>query len=109
MDIGAKIKSRRIELNLRLEDVARALGVANSTVSRWEVGNIKDMRRNHVITLARVLGVPIEFLMSDEDVQIEASVSDTLAAHFNGEKFTEEELMEIKHFIEFVKERKKEK
>jgi transcriptional regulator with XRE-family HTH domain len=34
----AHLRSRRLELGLRLEDVARPLGVYNMTVHRWETG-----------------------------------------------------------------------
>ena len=36
--IGKIIKKNRLELNLTLEDVAKAVGVSKSTVQRWESG-----------------------------------------------------------------------
>lgn len=36
MDIQDKIKKRRLELNLTLDDVAKELGVNKSTVLRYE-------------------------------------------------------------------------
>ncbi|MBO5415138.1 MAG: helix-turn-helix transcriptional regulator [Clostridia bacterium] len=35
-----KIKERRLELGLTLEEVANAVGVAKSTVKKWESGQI---------------------------------------------------------------------
>lgn len=37
----------------------------------------------------------------------EAKEPKTLAAHFDGEEYTEEELVEIKKFAEFVKSKRK--
>ena len=54
-EIANKIKSRRIELGLTLEDVAKAVGVGRSTVQRWESGMIKNMGRDKIAALAAVL------------------------------------------------------
>ena len=54
-EIANKIKSRRLELGLTLEDVARAVGVGRSTVQRWESGLIKNMGRDKIAALARIL------------------------------------------------------
>lgn len=38
MDIGYKIKSRRIELNLTQQEVANKVFVTRQTISKWELG-----------------------------------------------------------------------
>lgn len=38
MDIGSKIKSRRIELNLTQQEVADKVFVTRQTISKWELG-----------------------------------------------------------------------
>lgn len=55
MNIGKIIKDRRKELGLTLADVGDAVGVAHATVSRWETGNISNMRRDRIYKLAQVL------------------------------------------------------
>ena len=54
-EISKKIKARRQELGLTLEDVARSVGVGRSTVLRWERGEIKNMGSNRVKKMAEVL------------------------------------------------------
>lgn len=73
MDIGEKIKTRRIALGLTLEDVGDAVGVGKSTVRKWELGMIKNMRRDKIEKLARVLGMdPVDFIIQiPEDPQPE--------------------------------------
>lgn len=56
-EIANKIKSRRIELGLTLEDVAQAVGVGRSTVRKWETGMIKNMGRDKIAALAKVLQI----------------------------------------------------
>ena len=84
-NIGNKLKNRRLDLGLTLEDVGQAVGVGRSTVQRWESGLIKNMGRDKIASLARVLKMnPVElvpysdleqstygevFEVSDEDQQ----------------------------------------
>ena len=77
-EIGKKMFNRRKELGLTLEEVGDAVGVGKSTVRRWENGMIKNMGRDKIAALARVLQmnavdfVPVETNhpeATDEDMQ----------------------------------------
>jgi transcriptional regulator with XRE-family HTH domain len=66
-EIGKKMYNRRKELGLTLEEVGDAVGVGKSTVRRWENGMIKNMGRDKIAALARVLKMsPVEFVPGDE-------------------------------------------
>ena len=62
------LKQRRIELGLTMLDVAKLVGVSEATISRYESGNIKNMRRDRIEKYAKALQVnPSEFLdINDE-------------------------------------------
>ena len=61
--IGKIIKKNRLELNLTLEDVAKAVGVSKSTVQRWESGQINNMRRDRIDALSKILQIsPLMFV-----------------------------------------------
>ena len=61
--MGARIRSRRKALGLTLEQVADAVGVGYSTVRKWEVGAIANMKRDKIQKLSEILGInPIEFV-----------------------------------------------
>lgn len=64
--IQEKIKARREELNLSLNDVAEALGVNKSTVMRYESKDIKKMPIDIIPPLAKVLKCSPEYLMGWE-------------------------------------------
>lgn len=67
-EIGDKMHERRLELGLTLEDVAKAVGVGKSTVRKWENGMIKNMGRDKIAALARVLHLcPVEFVPTAGD------------------------------------------
>ena len=67
MDLKDKIRERRLELNLTLEDVARVVGVGKSTVRKWETGYIENMRRDKIAKLAEALHTTPAYLMGWED------------------------------------------
>lgn len=65
------IKERRTELGMTLRELADKVGVSESTVSRWETGNIANMRRNKIEALAKALGVsPTKIAWMDEEDEI---------------------------------------
>lgn len=51
------LKVRRERLGLSQEKVARKIHVTRSTVSKWEKGNIKNMKRDKIRGLAQVLKI----------------------------------------------------
>ena len=65
-DINNLIKNRRIELGLTQLDIAKATGVTEATVSRWESGHISNMRRSKIAALAKVLQLSPSTLMGIE-------------------------------------------
>ena len=66
------LRSRREELGLTLEQVGDACNVGKSTVRKWETGMIRNMRRDKVAMLAKVLRVnPMDIIASTDDVPME--------------------------------------
>lgn len=69
MEISKKLRDRRKELNLTMLEVAQRTGVSEATVSRWESGDIANMRRDKIVALAKALQVAPAFIMGwDEAV-----------------------------------------
>ncbi len=68
MTFKEKIKNRRLELGLTLDDVAKIVGVSNGTISRWESGVIENQRRDKLILLAKALKLsPTDLIDTPED------------------------------------------
>ena len=61
------LKSRRLELGLTMLEVAKAIGVSEATVSRYESGNIKNMRRDRIEKYAKVLQINPVVLIGVDD------------------------------------------
>lgn len=67
MNLGDKIKNRRLDLDLTLQEVADIVGVSKSTVQKWESGNIENMKRDKIALLAKALNVSPLFIMGIDD------------------------------------------
>lgn len=61
------LKERRKELGLTMLQVANEVGVSEATVSRWESGDIANMRRDRILRLARALSVNPSAVIGLED------------------------------------------
>ena len=78
MDIKYILKSRRKELKLTMKDVAKACDVSEATVSRWESGDIGDMKRSRIAALANVLQISPSLIVGtteDEEMYNQLDIS----------------------------------
>lgn len=66
MKIGVAIAIRREEIGMTQEELAKAVGVSKATISRWESGDISNMRRDRIQSLASALNVSPLSLLDDE-------------------------------------------
>lgn len=57
------IKSKRLELGMTMKELAEKVGVSEGTISRWESGEIANMRRNVIVSLAKALNTTPAVLM----------------------------------------------
>jgi repressor LexA len=57
------LKNRREQLGLSQEEVAKKVDVTRGTVSKWEKGDISNMKRDKIASLSKVLKIdPLEIL-----------------------------------------------
>lgn len=68
MNISNFIKTRRTELGLTMKAVADFVGVSEGTISRWESGEIKNMKRNKIAKLSQVLKISPMELMGEFEI-----------------------------------------
>lgn len=57
MNLGTLLKQKRQEKDLTLIQLGEKIGVANGTISKWERGQIKNMRIDKVKPLTDILGI----------------------------------------------------
>lgn len=67
-EIGARMQQRRQSLGLSMEDVGSKVGVASSTIQRYESGQIKKLKLPVIESIAAALGVsPAWIIGTTED------------------------------------------
>ena len=85
MEMKDKIKQRREELGLTLEEVGNIVGVGKSTVRKWETGDIANMRRDKIAKLAVALRTSPAYLLGyDETGKTADPKVDGLLALYRG-------------------------
>ena len=65
------IKNKRLELGLSYSELGKLCGVDKTTVRKWELGLIENMRRDKMVLLGKALGVSPLVLLGIEDYVIE--------------------------------------
>lgn len=105
MDLGIRLKQLRIERGLNQIDIANMLGVERSTYGKYETGD-SSPDYDKLIQLSNFYQVSIDFLLGKTDIK---NPIETIAAHHDGDEWTEEELEEIERFKEFVRMKRQQK
>ena len=107
--IGERLKELRIKNNARQRDLAAAIGVQTSMISRYET-NRDDPSDNVKVSIARFLGVSIDYLLG---------LIDDPVPYYNRDQFiimtntpTDEErflLLEIINYLKYRRESRSKK
>jgi transcriptional regulator with XRE-family HTH domain len=63
IEVKDLLKNRRRELGYTMKDVANKVGVSEGTISRWESGEIQNMRRNNIVALSKMLKLSPDLIM----------------------------------------------
>ncbi|MBV4431517.1 helix-turn-helix domain-containing protein [Clostridium tyrobutyricum] len=122
--ISTILKELRYKKDIKQEDVAKAIGISKSGYGYYEQGrSMPDPEM--LLKLAKYFKVSVDYLLGNSDnkntpnsditpaEKISKLVKDnkieTLAAHFDGEDLTDDDVEDIKKFIEFVVQKRKNK
>lgn len=114
MNIGNRIKARRMELKMSADSLAKLIGKDRSTVYRYESGGIDKVSSDILVTLANALETTPSYLMGlerTEELQIASFLSsdgvqlrhmETWYQELGHIEFTDEENQEIINFAKFL-------
>lgn len=73
MDIGERIRDRRTDLRLTLDEVAKRAGVGKATICRYEKGVIVNIPSDRIEQIAKALKCTPAFLMGWDDYPTDAT------------------------------------
>lgn len=113
-NFAERFKELRQQRNLTQEEIAEEFYLNKSSISRYERGQqmpeIELLRK-----LAAYFDVSVDYLLGNSDnvngdsISKDVYVPETIAAHFDGDNYTEDDLKDIEEFLEFVKMRNEKK
>lgn len=63
MEIKDILRERREELSITMKELSVKVGVSESTISRWESGDIANMRRDKIALLSEALQISPAVIM----------------------------------------------
>ncbi|ENK0839159.1 helix-turn-helix transcriptional regulator [Clostridium botulinum] len=132
--LGDKIKKLRKSKNITQEELGKNIGVTTSMVGMYET-NARKPSYEVLIKIAEFFNVSTDFLLNTEEkldmtlnsvkkiynmvkeatdeygieevTEKQENKIKTLAAHFEGEEFTDEDVEDIENFIKFIISKKK--
>lgn len=102
MGIGNKLNDLLTERHMTVTELSRRINVAPTTIYSIIQRNNKKVDIDVLLDIADTLGVDAEYFRDSEKDQ-----PNTIAAHFDGNEYTAEELERIKEFAAFVKSSRK--
>lgn len=116
IQVGSRLKKVRQHRMMTQKQLADKLKISQTAIALWENGN-RSLSLDAIDAIAKALNVSAGYILfgekdvndivpSDEPVNNNNQTS-TLAAHFDGDEYTEDELEEIRQFAEFVKSKRK--
>lgn len=105
--LGKRLKELREERKYLQIDIANMLGVSRSTYTQYETGK-SEPDFSTVSKLTEIFNVSMDYLFGKTDIRNYDDI-ETIAAHHDGEDWSEEELADIEKFKEFVRMRREQK
>ena len=104
LDLYKNIKQRRLDLKMSQDTLAELTGYKDrSSIAKIEKGEV-DISESKIREFAKALKISPQELMGWDEQEPQPQ---TIAAHFDGDEYTDEELDEISKFAAFVKSKRK--
>ena len=112
--MSLRIREKRLEKNMTMEELGVAIGVQKSAVNKWEKGIVKNIKRSTIQKMAELFDCSPVWLMGLEDDDYEAQI-DMAASIIDGtfdaefvslyeqwEKLNPDNRTQIKNMIDFL-------
>ncbi len=116
IQVGLRLKKIRLFRRMTQKELADKLKISQTAIALWESGS-RSLSLDAIDDIAQILNVSAGYLLFGETdvndiVPSEEQANNnnqtaTLAAHFDGDEYTEEELEQIRKFAEFIKSQRK--
>lgn len=114
-ELSGRLKKLRenkgISMDKMCSDLYKLYGVnlAKSTISKWENGKMEPTL-SYARILSKYFNVTLDYITGiseNKEIKDSSNGLETIAAHFDGEEFSEADKEDIENFIRFVLSKKK--
>lgn len=102
MSFTDKLDALMAEKGINKSILSKESGIPYTTIAGFYSKGTNNVKLSTLKKLSSYLGCSIDYLADDNQDEIS-----TIAAHFDGNEYTEDELNEIRQFAEFVKNKRK--
>lgn len=107
MAFAERLKELRKQAHLTQVELAKLLGIGQSSYADWERGKKKPTQGN-LVKIAQILNVSVDYLVGNSDNTEDGLDNIELLFRMNSKGLTDEEKATFKkELIEFMEERKK--
>lgn len=107
MAFAERLKELRKQAHLTQVELAKRLGIGQSSYADWERGKKKPTQDN-LVKIAQVLNVSVDYLVGNSEEKTDELDNIELLFRMNSKGLTEEEKKVFrKELIDFMEERKK--
>lgn len=104
MSFTDKLDALMAEKGINKSILSKESGIPYTTIAGFYTKGTDNVKLSTLRKLSSYLGCSIDYLADDDNTDVPT----TIAAHFEGDEYTEDELDEIRQFAEFVKNRRRE-
>ena len=102
-------ESKGVSMDKMCEDLSKIYGasLAKSTISKWENGKAEPTLA-YARILTKYFNVTLDYIIGTSEQKKEEPKNqlETIAAHFDGDEFTEDDKDDIENFIKYVLSKK---
>ena len=102
MSFTDKLDALMAEKGINKSILSKESGIPYTTIAGFYSKGTDNVKLSTLKKLSSYLGFSIDYIADDNQDEIS-----TIAAHFDGNEYTEDELNEIRQFAEFVKNKRK--
>ena len=100
MSFTDKLDALMAEKGINKSILSKESGIPYTTIAGFYTKGTDNVKLSTLRKLSAYLGCSIDYLADDDNNDNKTT---TLAAHFDGDEYTEEQLERIKEFAKFIK------
>ena len=105
MTMGERIKMLRVKNGFTQEQLGEFIGVQKSAIRKYEKGDVKNLKRSTILTLANIFKVSPSYLMfGNEDEEPSPSIAEAKRTTANDilNRLSDENLDKLIEFAQFL-------